>query len=120
MNNKDNFDMLLNLTELSSEPLHDQISRQVVEKIVTDELVAGSELLPVNLLARKQRVSINTVKRAYENLEKNGFVEISPKQCLCVSKLTSDQRQNLARQKMLNNDLLFNELNIASKIQKAS
>jgi len=33
--------MLLNLTELSSEPLHEQISRQVAEKITMDELAAG-------------------------------------------------------------------------------
>ncbi len=109
--------MLLNLTELSSEPLHDQISRQVVEKIVTNELAAGSELLPVNALARKQRVSVNTVKRAYQHLEKSGFVEAKAENAFFISELTSEQRQNLARKNMLNNELLFNELNMARKIQ---
>ena len=110
--------MLLNLTELSSEPLHDQISRQVVEKIVTDQLTAGSELVPVNTLATKQRVSVNTVKRAYAHLEKSGFVKAKADKGFCVSELTSEQKQNFARQKMLNNEMLFNELNMARKIQK--
>lgn len=65
--------MLLNLTELSSEPLHEQISRQVAEKITMDELAAGSVLLPANTLAREQRVSVNTVKRPMTNSRNMGL-----------------------------------------------
>lgn len=110
--------MLLNLTELSSEPLHEQISRQVAEKITMDELAAGSVLLRANTLAREQRVSVNTVKRAYDQLEKHGFVEAKPESGYYISELTTEEKQNLARRKMLNNELLFNELNMARKIQK--
>ena len=110
--------MLLNLTELSSEPLHDQISRQVVEKIVTDELAAGSELLPINTLASNQRVSINTVKRAYELLEKSGFVEATGEKGFHVNALTSKQKLNFAKQKLLDNNALLDQLNVARKIQQ--
>ncbi len=66
--------MLLNLSELYAESLHKQISRQLTDKIVDGELSDGSELLPINVLARSQRVSKSTVHRAFESLENGGLI----------------------------------------------
>jgi DNA-binding transcriptional regulator YhcF (GntR family) len=70
--------MLLNLTELSAEPLYRQISRQLVCKMLTEELTAGDELPPVRVLAREQRVNRNTVKRAYDELAEHGLITHDP------------------------------------------
>ena len=66
--------MILNLSELSDEPLHAQISRQIRAKILSEDL-AGDEAIPsIRSLAREQRVSVITVQRAYEDLEREGLV----------------------------------------------
>lgn len=85
--------MLLNLTDLSAEPLHRQISSQLTERIIERELSAGDELPPVRVLAREHRVSKNTVKRAYEELTQQGLVVESPRESLRVADLSEDQRR---------------------------
>lgn len=66
--------MILNLSELSDEPLHAQISRQIRAKILSEDL-AGEEAIPsIRGLAREQRVSVITVQRAYDDLEREGLV----------------------------------------------
>lgn len=70
--------MLLNLSEQTGEALHAQISRQVRARILAREL-GGGELLPsIRALAREYRVSIITVQRAYEDLEREGLLHSHP------------------------------------------
>jgi len=85
--------MLLNLTDLSAEPLHRQISSQLTERIIERELSAGDELPPVRVLAREHRVSKNTVKRAYEELTQQGLVVKGSGESLCVADLTEEERR---------------------------
>jgi serine phosphatase RsbU (regulator of sigma subunit) len=66
--------MLLNLSELSNESLHRQISNQLIDKIVDGELETGAGLDPVREFGRSQRVGTRTAKRAYEWLEREGFI----------------------------------------------
>ena len=66
--------MLLNLTDLSAEPLQSQIVRQVRAKILTGELTTGSDLPSIRRQAREQRISVITVQRAYETLERQGLI----------------------------------------------
>lgn len=67
--------MILNLTELSDEPLHAQMSRQIRAKILSADLVDGESLPSIRGLARQQRVSVITVQRAYDDLEREGLVQ---------------------------------------------
>jgi serine phosphatase RsbU (regulator of sigma subunit)/DNA-binding transcriptional regulator YhcF (GntR family) len=85
--------MLLNLTDLSAEPLHRQISNQLTEKILGRELSAGDELPQVRVLARQHRVSKNTVKRAYMELAEQGLVIRGSGESLCVADLSEEERQ---------------------------
>ena len=66
--------MILNLSELSDEPLHAQVSRQIRAKILTDGLSSGDALPSIRSLAREQRVSVITVQRAYDDLEREGLL----------------------------------------------
>ncbi|MEM6795744.1 MAG: GntR family transcriptional regulator [Acidobacteriota bacterium] len=66
--------MLLQLTDVSEEPLHGQISRQVRAKILAGELADGESLPSIRGLARQARVSVITVQRAYEDLEREGLI----------------------------------------------
>ena len=67
--------MILNLSELSDEPLYAQVSRQIRAKILSADLVGGDALPSIRQLARQQRVSVITVQRAYDDLEREGLVQ---------------------------------------------
>jgi len=66
--------VIVTLSELSDEPLHAQISRQIRAKILSEDLAGGDALPSIRGLAREQRVSVITVQRAYEDLERDGLV----------------------------------------------
>ncbi len=70
--------MLLILSELSPEPLHAQISRQIRARILSRELEGGQILPSLRALAREYRVAIVTVQRAYEDLEHEGLLVSHP------------------------------------------
>ena len=85
--------MILNLTDLSAEPLHRQICCQLAGKIIERELEAGDALPPERVLAREHRVSKNTVKRAYKELAEQGLIVKGSGENLLVANLTEEQRQ---------------------------
>ena len=66
--------MLLQLTDVSSEPLHSQISRQLRALILAGDLNSGTALPSIRGLARQEKVSVITVQRAYEDLEREGLI----------------------------------------------
>lgn len=55
-------------------PIYEQISTQIKAKIITGELSAGEALPSMRLLAKELRISVITTKRAYEELERDGFI----------------------------------------------
>ncbi|HSR51610.1 MAG TPA: SpoIIE family protein phosphatase [Acidobacteriota bacterium] len=67
--------MLLNLTELSNQPIHLQIARQVLERIVRGDLVPGEVLPSAGTLAKSHRLSTGTVGRAFRELEGLGVID---------------------------------------------
>ena len=61
-------------------PIYDQITRQVKGLILRGELREGEALPSLRLLARELRISVITTKRAYEELEREGFITTVPGQ----------------------------------------
>ena len=59
-------------------PIYDQITRQVKGLILKGELREGEALPSMRLLARDLRISVITTKRAYEELERDGFITTVP------------------------------------------
>lgn len=55
-------------------PIYEQISGQIKKHIITGELNSGDMLPSLRVLAKELRISVITTKRAYEELEKDGFV----------------------------------------------
>ncbi|MFQ5824101.1 MAG: SpoIIE family protein phosphatase [bacterium] len=107
--------MLLHLTEMSAEPLHSQIRRQLIEKIIEGELGDGAKLLPIRALARSQHVSMNTVKRAYGDLERDGLIKSKQENGFYVTSLTPEQRQAITMQKLLGSHSHLNMVEAFSK-----
>ncbi len=59
-------------------PIYDQITRQVKGLILRGELKEGEALPSMRVLARDLRISVITTKRAYEELEREGFITTVP------------------------------------------
>jgi GntR family transcriptional regulator len=92
--------MLLQLTDLSSEPLQGQIVRQIRAKILAGELTAGADLPSIRKLASELHVSVITVQRAYESLEHQGLVYARPGRGFIVSEHSKGGRKGIAGQSL--------------------
>ena len=55
-------------------PIYEQIVVQIKQAIVAGELAEGEALPSMRLLAKELRISLITTKRAYEELEREGFI----------------------------------------------
>ena len=66
------------LSNASGKPIYEQITDQVKEQIMSGALSAGDALPSMRLLAKELRISVITTKRAYEELERDGFLENVP------------------------------------------
>lgn len=66
------------ISNSSGKPIYEQIADQVKEQIMAGTLRVGDALPSMRLLARELRISVITTKRAYEELEREGFLENVP------------------------------------------
>ena len=64
----------INISNTSGQPIYDQISKQIRAQIMSGELAEGELLPSMRLLAKELRISVITTKRAYEELERDGFI----------------------------------------------
>lgn len=59
----------------SDNPIYEQIKEQIKNQILNGKLKEGDMLPSMRLLAKELRISIITTKRAYEELERDGYIE---------------------------------------------
>lgn len=91
--------MILRLSELSDEPLHAQISRQIRARILSEGLSGGTALPSIRELARKQRVSVITVQRAYDDLEREGLLRSRRGKGFWVAPISETRRRTMAERR---------------------
>ena len=63
------------ISNSSGEPIYSQISSQIKGLILNGTLKTGDALPSMRTLAQQLRISVITTKRAYEDLERDGFIE---------------------------------------------
>ncbi len=63
------------ISNASTLPIYEQIVTQMKDLILTGELEQGSQLPSIRNLASDLRISVITTKRAYQELEAQGFIE---------------------------------------------
>lgn len=87
------------LSNSSDEPIYQQIVSQIKAQIMSGELTAGDALPSMRLLAQQLRISVITTKRAYEELERDGFIEnFAGKGCFVRTQNTDFLREEAVRQ----------------------
>jgi GntR family transcriptional regulator len=68
----------IHISNGSGMPIYEQITSQIKSKIISRELIEGEALPSMRLLAKELRISVITTKRAYEDLERDGFIQSVP------------------------------------------
>ncbi|MBM7715415.1 GntR family transcriptional regulator [Siminovitchia sp. FSL H7-0308] len=66
--------MQIIISNSSKAPIYEQIANQIKKLILTSQLKEGEPLPSMRQLAKDLQISVITTKRAYEELEKNGFI----------------------------------------------
>lgn len=66
--------MNLIISNSSMEPIYEQIIRQMKGKIIEKKLLEGTMLPSVRALSKELKISALTVKKAYDQLEEQGFI----------------------------------------------
>lgn len=66
------------ISNSSGKPIYEQITAQIKNLIICGTLREGDALPSMRLLAKELRISVITTKRAYEELERDGFIETVP------------------------------------------
>ena len=62
------------ISNASKDPIYQQIIKQIKELVLIGELIEGDSLPSIRQLAKDLQISVITTKRAYEELEKDGFI----------------------------------------------
>ncbi|QWT51868.1 GntR family transcriptional regulator [Eubacterium sp. MSJ-33] len=97
--------MKILISNTSDSPLYQQIEEQIIDAILKGELAEGEALPSIRTFANDLKVSILTIRRVYDDLEKEGFVNSQVGIGTFVSTtnidLLRDSKRRIIEQKML-------------------
>ncbi len=91
--------MKININNMSGEPIYEQIYQQIRDQILIGNIEEDSPLPSIRALAKDLRISVITTKRAYEELEKQGFIyTIAGKGCYVAKRNKELEREKNLRE----------------------
>lgn len=68
--------MKMIISNSSSIPIYEQIKNSIIKQIMNDELESDEMIPSIRTLARDMKISVMTVKKAYDELERDGYIVI--------------------------------------------
>ena len=93
------------ISNYSDKPIYEQIATQIKDKIMRGELKEGELLPSIRNLAKELQISVITTKRAYEELEKDGYIVSVPGKGSYVAaqnkELLKEARLKIVEEKLL-------------------
>lgn len=106
------------ISNSSNDPIYIQLKEQIKNLIITGDLNPGDKLPSIRSLARDLNISVITTKNAYDELEKDGYVETVPSKGIYVSNknielIHEEQLQNIER--LLNTSIEIAKISNISK-----
>ena len=91
--------MIIKLSNNSDKPIYEQITDQLKQAILSGVLMTGDPLPSIRALAKELKISVMTTKRAYADLERDGFIEtIAGKGSYVAGRNQDFLREELIRQ----------------------
>lgn len=97
--------MNISVSSASQDPLYKQLYDQIAGAIIRRELKEGEALPPIRTVSQDLRISVISVKRAWEELERDGFIDTAVGIGCFVARLSSEKitvlRKNLIEEKII-------------------
>ncbi|NQT58049.1 MAG: GntR family transcriptional regulator [Bacteroidetes bacterium] len=105
------------ISNTSDKPIYQQMIDQISGQIIRGELSSDQGLPPIRTVAKELRVSIITVKKAWEQLERDGFIySMVGRGCFVADLLKTDlviKRDDLITVKMLKDIDYYKEMGLS-------
>lgn len=96
--------MKIIISNSSPDSIYEQINKQIKAQIISGDLNEGDALPSIRKLAKELQISVITTKRAYEELEKEGFVDtVGGKGCFVAmqnKELLKEKKMKTIEEKM--------------------
>lgn len=109
--------MNIQINNSSDDPIYLQIKKQIKAQIISGDLKVGEQLPSIRFLAKELRVSMITAKRAFDELELDGFINSVQGK----GNFVAAQNKELIREEYLKRiELKFQEVLELSKIADVS
>lgn len=94
--------MRIIISNSCSIPIYEQIKNQIINQIMTDELSEGDSIPSIRSLAGDIKISVMTIKKAYDELEEEGYIKsvqgkgtfVSPKNNELVKERANKEIEN--------------------------
>ena len=67
--------MKIIISNISPVPIYEQIKNQIINQIMSDELREGDSIPSIRSLACDIKISVMTIKKTYDELESEGYIE---------------------------------------------
>jgi len=115
------------ISDSSDTPIYQQIFEQLRAQVLRGDLPSGAPLPPIRTVAKELRISVITVKKAWELLEGQGLIATRVGRGTVVSALSEQQlretkaellQQDLAQSIRYYQELGFSEEEIIESIRK--
>ena len=105
------------ISPTSEDPIYRQIYDQISSQIIRGELPSEFCLPPIRTVAKELRISVITIKRAWEELEHDGFIyTMAGKGCFVAplpEEKLADKHNALASEKMLKDIEYYKSLGLS-------
>ncbi|SFG39043.1 transcriptional regulator, GntR family [Planifilum fulgidum] len=88
----------IRIAENSREPIYHQIERQIIALIVGGQLSAGTPLPSIRALAKELSCSVITTRRAYQNLEQQGYIRTIQGKGTFVAEVKAEKKEQVAHE----------------------
>lgn len=87
--------MKIIISNSSSVPIYEQIKNQIINQIISEELCEGEVIPSIRSLANDIKISVMTIKKAYDELESEGYIKsVQGKGTFVASKNTELAKEN--------------------------
>lgn len=109
--------MNITIQNSSDTPIYQQLFLQISSQIIRGELVGSHSLPPIRTAAKELRVSIITVKKAWEELERQGFIYTMVGRGCFVANLSkaalTKKRDSLIKHRMSKDMVYYRQLGLS-------
>ena len=92
--------MKLHINTASETPIYRQLTDQLTAAILSGELQSGEALPPIRTVATELRISVIGVRRAWEELDRDGYISSEVGRGSFVCDLSEAERENRSREQL--------------------